>query len=86
MSNIYSYKNTILILIFLLTNSLFAQNDSLNQVKAQPPFETIEYVSQIISNLNLPEEKVSSLPNETLDLQLAFFVTKEGEINNLKIK
>ena len=53
MSNIYSYKNTILILIFLLTNSLFAQNDSISKTKAQPPFETIEYVTQIISNLNL---------------------------------
>ncbi|RRJ88156.1 hypothetical protein EG240_13900 [Paenimyroides tangerinum] len=86
MSNIYSYKNTILILIFLLTNSLFAQNDSLNQVKAQPPFETIEYVSQIISNLNLPEEKVANLPNENITFNLSFFVSNEGKVNNVRIK
>ena len=59
----------------MLTNSLFAQNDSLNQVKAQPPFETIEYVSQIISNLSLPEEKASSLPNENITFNLSFFVS-----------
>ena len=59
----------------MLTNSLFAQNDSISKTKAQPPFETIEYVSQIISNLNLPEEKISSLPNENITFNLSFFVS-----------
>lgn len=86
MNTIYSIKNQILILIFLLTNSLFAQNDSLNQVKAQPPFETIEYVSQIISNLSLPEEKASSLPNENITFNLSLFVSNEGKVNNVRIK
>ena len=86
MSNIYSYKNTILILIFLLTNSLFAQNDSISKTKAQPPFETIEYVTQIISNLNLPEETVANLPNENITFNLSFFVSNDGKVNNIRIK
>lgn len=85
MSNIYSIKNTILTLIFLSTNILFAQNDSIIKSKAQPPFETIEYVSQIISNLNLPEEKASSLPNENITFNLSFFVSNEGKVNNVRI-
>jgi len=86
MNTIYSYKNTILILIFLLTNSLFAQNDSINKIKAEPPFESIEYVHQVISNLNLPEDKVDQLPNENLDINLSFFVSNEGKVNNVRIK
>jgi len=70
----------------LLTNSLFAQNDSINRTKAQPPFIAIEYVNQVISNLNLPTDKIESLPNENLSLQLSFFVSKDGEINNVRIK
>lgn len=86
MSYNYSFKNTLLILIFLLTNSLFAQSDSINQVKAQPPSETIEYVNQVISNLNLPEDKVASLPNENIKFNLSFIVSKEGKVNNVRIK
>lgn len=86
MTFIRNYKNTLLILIILLTNSIFAQNDSIINSKAQPPFETNEYVSQIVSNLNLPEEKATILPNENITFNLSFFVSNEGKVNNVRVK
>ena len=70
MTFIRNHKNTLLILIILLTNSIFAQNDSIINSKAQPPFETIEYVSQIVSNLNLPEEKAKMIMKQIVDEHL----------------
>ena len=86
MSNVYSIKNSILILIILLTNSIFAQNDSIIKSKALPPFETVDYVYKIISSLNLPEEKATILPNENITFNLSFFVSNEGKVNNVRIK
>lgn len=86
MSNNYSPKNTILFLIFLLTNTIFAQNDSIKHVKAQPPLETIEYLSQVVANLKIPQKKITTLPNEKITYNLSFFVTNEGKVNNVRIK
>jgi len=86
MSKIFTKKYILLFFIFLFTNSIFAQNGSINKIKAQPPFETFEYVNQLISNLNLPEDKVDQLPNENLEINLSFFVSNEGKINNVRVK